>query len=215
MVREVVSRYLEEAGFDVALAADGPAALAALAGGGVDLVVLDVMLPGRDGLSVLRELRVGDGPPVILVTARSDEVDRIAGLEGGADDYVVKPFSPRELVARVRAVLRRATAVPGGEGRLDFDGLSIDPVTREVMVRGETLELTRLEFDLLYHLASHPRQVFSRRQLLEAVWDSSPEWQDPSTVTVHVRRLRRRIEPDPEAPRWVVTVWGVGYRFEP
>ncbi|MDX1657398.1 MAG: response regulator transcription factor [Nitriliruptorales bacterium] len=215
MVREVVSRYLTDAGYEVETLSDGDSARRTLASSPPDLVVLDVMLPGQDGLSLLRQLRSRSvDVPVILLTARSDEVDRIQGLDIGADDYVVKPFSPRELVARVRSVLRR-TGDPTPAEPLEFDGLSINPATREVRAGGEQVELTRREFDLLFHLASHPRQVFSRAHLLQSVWDSSPDWQDPSTVTVHVRRLRSKIEPDPDEPRWIVTVWGVGYRFEP
>ena len=222
MVREVTTRYLERSGYEVETAADGDAALEALRRHTPDLVILDVMLPTVDGLSVLHRLRRGGDAslaaaaevPVILLTARSDELDRVAGLEIGADDYVTKPFSPRELVARVRSVLRRVQP-PVRTDPLVFDGLSIDPVTREVAVDGRLAELTRREFDLLHFLASSPRQVFSRAQLLAHVWESSPEWQDPSTVTVHVRRLRAKIEVDPDAPRWITTVWGVGYRFEP
>ena len=151
---------------------------------------------------------------MILLTARAEEADRVAGLELGADDYVVKPFSPRELTARVRSVLRRATPRPV-LGRLTFDGLTIDTASREVSVDGIAVDLTAREFDLLAFLASSPRQVFSRGQLLEQVWGSSTEWQDPATVTVHVRRLRQKIDADPQNPRWVTTVWGVGYRFEP
>ena len=213
MVRDVVSRYLEAAGFSVQAIADGEEALKALRRATPDLVVLDVMLPGRDGLSVLHELRMFSDVPVILLTARSDEIDRIVGLEKGADDYVVKPFSPRELVARVRAVLKRVG--PSRGEQLEFDGLSIDPTTRDVIVAGRRVELTRLEFDLLHHLARSPRQVFTRADLLRSVWDSSPDWQDDSTVTTHVRRLRRKIEGDPDSPRWICTQWGVGYRFEP
>ena len=152
--------------------------------------------------------------PVILLTARAEEVDRVTGLELGADDYVVKPFSPRELTARVRSVLRRSAPrhVPGS---LTFDGLTIDTASREVAVEGSRVDLTAREFDLLAFLATNPRQVFSRGQLLEQVWDSSTAWQDPATVTVHVRRLRQKIDADPQNPRWVTTVWGVGYRFEP
>ena len=152
--------------------------------------------------------------PVILLTARTDETDRVLGLELGADDYVVKPFSPRELVARVRSVLRRAGA-PTGTPLLAYDGLRIDTVAREVHVDDALVALTAKEFDVLAYLATNPRQVFSRAQLLEAVWDSSPDYQDPATVTVHVRRVRNKIERDPEQPRWIATVWGVGYRFEP
>lgn len=215
MVREVVADYLTDAGYVVETLADGDSARVALRAGLPDLVVLDVMLPGRDGLSLLRELRqTSVDVPVILLTARSDEVDRIQGLDDGADDYVVKPFSPRELVARIQSVLRRAVRT-GPTDPLTFDGLSIDPATREVRAAGRVVELTRREFDLLLHLAANPRQVFSRAQLLESVWDSSPEWQDPATVTVHIRRLRTKIENDPDEPRRIVTMWGVGYRFEP
>jgi DNA-binding response OmpR family regulator len=153
---------------------------------------------------------------VILLTARADEIDRVLGLELGADDYVVKPFSPRELAARVRTVLRRFNA-PVSDGRVpvEFGRLRIDPTTRDVTVDGGGVELTPKEFDLLYTLARSPRQVFSRRQLLSQVWDSAPEYQDSATVTVHVGRLRQKLEDNPDNPRWITTVWGVGYRFEP
>ncbi len=214
MVREVVAAYLQREGFRVAEAADGAAALDQLAAGLPDLVVLDLMLPHIDGYEVMRRLRRTSDVPVILLTARTEEPDRVLGLELGADDYVVKPFSPRELAARVRTVLRRAR--PRQEPvRLEFEGLVVDSRTREVLVDGAAVDLTAREFELLAFLAAAPRQVFSRGQLLEQVWDSSPDYQDPSTVTVHVRRIRHKIEPDPRRPRWVVTVWGVGYRFEP
>ncbi|MEA3503249.1 MAG: response regulator transcription factor, partial [Actinomycetota bacterium] len=162
------------------------------------------------------ELRKHADIPVILLTARTEEVDRVLGLELGADDYVVKPFSPRELAARVRTVLRRAArAEPTvAETVISFDGLEVDGRSREVRVDGDLVDLTAKEFDLLAFLASSPRQVFSRGQLLEQVWDSSTEWQDASTVTVHIRRVRRKIERNPDEPRWISTVWGVGYRFE-
>jgi len=211
-VRDVVARYLERDGFVVCEVGDGDEVAAAVETFRPDLVVLDVMLPGRSGLDVLRDL--GNRVPVILLTARTDETDRVLGLELGADDYVVKPFSPRELVARVRSVLRRAGA-PTGTAVLAFDGLRVDTVAREVHVDDAVVALTAKEFDVLAHLATHPRQVFSRAQLLAAVWDSSPDYQDPATVTVHVRRVRNKIERDPEQPRWIATVWGVGYRFEP
>ncbi len=214
MVREVVAAYLEREGYRVAEAKDGAAALDAVAAQLPDLVVLDLMLPRVDGYEVMRRLRRRADIPVILLTARTEEPDRVLGLELGADDYVVKPFSPRELAARVRSVLRRARPRPEPV-RLEFAGLTIDTGAREVLAAGAPVELTAREFDLLAFLAASPRQVFSRGQLLEQVWDSSPDYQDPSTVTVHVRRIRRKIEPDPENPRWVVTVWGVGYRFEP
>jgi DNA-binding response OmpR family regulator len=215
-VREVVGDYLRRDGFVVHEAGDGAEALAAVAGFRPDLVVLDLMLPAVPGLDVLRELRSGSSIPVILLTARAEESDRVVGLELGADDYVVKPFSPRELAARVRSVLRRSGSSPQNDDRLlTFDGLSIDLKSREVTVDGTTVALTPKEFDVLAHLASHPRQVYSRAQLLTQVWDSSAEYQDPATVTVHVRRVRNKIERSPENPRWIVTVFGVGYRFEP
>ena len=214
MVREVVVSYLEREGFKVAEAADGDTALRLVLEGRPDLVVLDIMLPAINGLEVLSEIRKRYDVPVILLTARTEEVDRILGLELGADDYVVKPFSPRELMARVRSVLRRSRpAAPSP--RLEFAGLVIDGTTREVLVGDAAVEMTPKEFDLLAFLASSPRQVFSRTQLLEQVWDSSPDYQDPSTVTVHIRRIRQKIEHDPDDPRWVCTVWGVGYKFAP
>jgi DNA-binding response OmpR family regulator len=216
MVREVVAAYLDRDGFVVDEAADGRRALELVDRNTPDLVVLDVMLPEIDGFSLLSEIRRRAGEvPVIMLTARSDEADRVSGLELGADDYVVKPFSPRELVARVRSVLRRSQAPSTSGSRLEFDDLVIDEATREVTVDGTEVALTVKEFDLLAFLAHSPRQVFSRGQLLEHVWDSSADYQDPSTVTVHVRRLRQKIEPNADDPRWVITVRGIGYRFEP
>jgi len=215
MVREVVAQYLQRDGHNVHEVGDGTAALAWLADHRPDLVVLDIMLPGTDGLSVLRHLRATGDIPVILLTAQADELDRVLGLELGADDYVVKPFSPRELAARVRTVLRRSAPTVSGGAALDFDGLRIDPRAREVDIAGRSVALTPKEFDLLYTLAQSPRQVFSRRELLHRVWESAPEYQDPATVTVHVGRLRQKLETDPEEPRWITTARGVGYRFEP
>jgi DNA-binding response OmpR family regulator len=215
MVREVVCAYLAREGFTVEEAADGRTALDHIRSHQPDLVVLDVMLPEIDGFSLLAEVRKKTDVPVILLTARTEEPDRVLGLELGADDYVVKPFSPRELAARVRTVLRRAQTSRSVAERLQFDGLTIDGATREVTVDGRTVDLTPREFELLAYLAASPRQVFSRAQILEQVWDSSDEWQDPSTVTVHVRRIRQKIEENPNTPRYVCTVWGVGYRFEP
>jgi DNA-binding response OmpR family regulator len=219
-VVEVVSLYLRREGFAVRTARDGLAALAAIGERTPALVVLDLMLPTVDGLEIVRRLR-RDGArsiPIILLTARSQETDRIYGLELGADDYVTKPFSPAELVARIKAVLRRAQpAMPGGardEQPIEHADLRIDPVTRLVNVRGDEVELTVTEFNLLYFLASHPRQVFSRDQLLQGVWGFS-EYVDPSTVTVHIRRLREKIEVNPSRPSWLVTAWGIGYKFEP
>jgi DNA-binding response OmpR family regulator len=214
MVREVVTRYLEHDGFSVIAVENGRDALVAVKKAAPDLIILDIMLPEIDGLDVLTRLRRSGDVPIILLTARTSEADRVFGLELGADDYVVKPFSPRELTARVRSVLRRSARDPGSR-RLEFGGLQIDPATREVMVDGVPVELTAREFDLLAFLAGSPRQVFSRAQLLSQVWESSAEWQDPATVTVHVRRVRQKIEHDPDDPQRLVTVRGVGYRFEP
>jgi DNA-binding response OmpR family regulator len=216
-VREVVAGYLRRDGHDVVEVGDGAGALAEL--GGADrpaLVVLDLMLPGTDGFTILRTIRQQGDLPVIVLTARSEEIDRVRGLELGADDYVVKPFSPRELAARVNNVLRRAShgATESGD-EINFDGLCIEPAAREVRLDGTPIELTPREFDVLLHLARSPRQVFSRAQLLDQVWHSSIDWQDPATVTVHIRRIRNKIEADVDNPRWITTVWGVGYRFEP
>lgn len=215
-VREVVVAYLERDGFRVTDVASVEAARAHLDGLEPDLVILDVMLPPESGLDLLADLRRGGDTPVILLTSRSEETDKILGLELGADDYVTKPFSPRELVARVRSVLRRSGGAQTPESTsLEYDRITLDHATREVTVDGDSVDLTAKEFDLLFYLASHPRQVFSRNQLLEQVWDSSSEWQDPATVTVHIRRIRTKIEADPKEPKWLTTVWGVGYRFEP
>jgi DNA-binding response OmpR family regulator len=217
IVREVVCTYLEREGYTTLQASAGRSALSLIESEQPDLIVLDVMLPEVDGYTVLAELRRRADVPVILLTARTEETDRVLGLELGADDYVVKPFSPRELVARVRTVLRRSGRLESSAptALLEFDGLEIDGRSREVRVDGEPVELTAREFDLLAFLAAAPKQVFSRSQLLEQVWDSSADWQDASTVTVHIRRIRRKIERDPNEPRWIATVWGVGYRFEP
>jgi len=214
-VREVVAQYLTRDGYEVRELDRGDALQQAVADFRPDLIVLDIMLPGGSGLDYLRQAGP-DRVPVILLTARVEESDRVLGLELGADDYVSKPFSPRELVARVRTVLRRAQPVTPAPGTtLRFDGLRIDLPAREVFVDEAPVALTAKEFDLLAFLAQAPRQVFSRAQLLQHVWDSSPDYQDPATVTVHVRRLRNKIEADPEHARWITTVWGVGYRFEP
>jgi DNA-binding response OmpR family regulator len=196
MVREVVSAYLERDGFVVTEAGDGPEALRHLDAQQPDLMILDVMLPGTDGLTVLNLVRDRSDTPVILLSARADEADRVVGLEMGADDYVVKPFSPRELATRARTVLRRVSQQRPTGDRIEFEGLTIDPARREVIVGGDLAELPPKEFDLLLFLATSPGQVFSRGQILDHVWDSSSDWQDPSTVTV-------------------LTVWGVGYRFDP
>ena len=213
-VRVLLTRYLEMEGFEVDQVSDGGGALAAIASTKPDLVLLDLMLPAQDGLDILTRLRRDSDVPVILLTARGSEADRILGLKLGADDYVVKPFSPGELTARINSVLRRSrSAAP--QQVLQFEGLSLDLATREVTVGNLMVSTTAREFDLLSFLASSPRQVFTRQQLLENVWDSSGEWQDPDTVTEHIRRIRRRIEADPDHPRWIKTVRGVGYRFDP
>jgi DNA-binding response OmpR family regulator len=213
MVRDVLERYLTAEGFAVRSAADGEEALARIDEGLPDLVLLDLMLPKVDGYEVLSRIRDQGSTPVIMLTARGEETDRIVGLDLGADDYVTKPFSPREVVARVRAVLRRTGTAIDGES-LRYGDLEIDGDRREARLRGEPVRLTRKEFDLLHHLASRPGVTLTRTQLLEDVWDFA--WDgDSSTVTVHVRRLREKIEDDPSAPTRIVTVWGVGYRFEP
>ncbi len=216
-VAEVVSLYLRRAGYGVRVVANGQAALREIDQQPPNLIVLDLMLPGLDGWALTRRVRERGDTPIIMVTARSQETDRIAGLEMGADDYVTKPFSPQELVSRVRAVLRRSKPAGAGEPTeraLTFDDLSIDPQTRLVTIHGEEKSLTAKEFDLLWLLARHPRQVFSRNQLLERVWGMA-DYIDPGTVTVHVRRLREKIERDPSNPQHLQTAWGVGYKFEP
>jgi len=216
-ISEVVSRYLERAGYDTRIARDGPQALTAVAEDAPDLVVLDLMLPGIDGLEVMRRLREREPErrPIILLTAKGEPTDRVIGLRLGADDYVVKPFSPAELVARVDAVLRRVVQTPSEpETPIEFDDLRIDPAARRVEVRGEEAALTVREYDLLLFFARHPGQVFSRDQLMDAVWQYS-FYTDTSSVTVHIRRLRSKIEESPSEPKRLQTVWGVGYRFQP
>ena len=212
IVREVVVRYLQREGYRTLEAADGDRARELLERDPPNLVVLDVMLPGTDGLTLCRWIRSRSELPVILLTARGEEADRIVGLELGADDYVTKPFSPRELAARVRTVLRRTAPPSLGEARVAVGDVEIDAGTREVSRRGVPLKLTAREFDLLWFLASHPRLVFSRRQLMDRVWGYEAAL-DTGTVTVHVRRLREKIEDDPSRPTLLETVWGVGYRF--
>jgi two-component system response regulator ResD len=215
-IAEVVSRYLERAGYRTRIAATGPQALELAAHQRPDLVVLDLMLPGIDGLEVMRRLRQPEGRPIatILLTAKGDESDRVIGLRLGADDYVVKPFSPAELVARVDAVLRRVDTSSGSHEPIELEDMTIDPLARRVFARGEEVTLTQREFDVLLFLARHPGQAFSRNQLMDAIWQYS-FYTDTSTVTVHVRRLRAKIEADPAQPRHIETVWGVGYRFAP
>jgi len=214
IVREVVVKYLRREGFRTLEAGDGDTARELVERERLDLVVLDLMLPGTDGLAICRWIRARSTLPVIMLTARGEEADRIVGLELGADDYVTKPFSPRELAARVRTVLRRAQPSIARDERLAFGDLELDAATREVTRSGEPLKLTAKEFDLLWFLASHPRRVFSRDQLMDRVWGYEAAL-DTGTVTVHVRRLREKIEDDPSHPRRLETVWGAGYRFVP
>ncbi|MFO7663148.1 MAG: response regulator transcription factor [Chloroflexota bacterium] len=218
-VVEVVSLYLQREGFRVRSAANGTEALVALQAERPSLVILDIMLPHIDGTTLIRRMRENPAldVPVIMLSARSQETDRIYGLDLGADDYVTKPFSPTELVSRVKAVLRRSYGknISGEtESPIDFGDLRIDPVTRDVILQGREIELTATEFNLLWFMATHPRQVFRRHQLLQNVWGFS-DYLDPSTVTVHIRRLREKIESDPANPVYLQTVWGVGYKFEP
>ncbi len=221
-IAEVVGLYLQRAGYQVRTATDGKIAMTALENELPDLVILDLMLPEIDGLSLTRWLRERSDVPIIMLTARREEIDRIAGLEMGADDYVVKPFSPQELVSRVRAVMRRLKRASSQDGQapasterpLTYSELVIDAPSRTVTVSGKDIPLTAKEFDMLYLLAQHPKQVYTREQLLDRVWGGA-EYIDPGTVTVHIRRVREKIEADPSKPVRLVTVWGVGYKFEP
>jgi DNA-binding response OmpR family regulator len=217
VVRDVVVRYLNHDGFDTLEAADGATARRSIEADSPDLVVLDVMIPEGNGLDLCRWIRANGDLPVILLTARGEESDRITGLELGADDYVVKPFSPRELVIRVKSILRRVAPDKKGAMRhIEAGGLSIDADRREVLLRGMDVGLTATEFDLLWCLASHPLVAFSREQLLAQVWGYDTALDaGTATVTVHVRRLREKIEDDPSDPRRLSTVWGFGYRFTP
>ena len=214
IVREVVVRYLAREGHRTLEAADGNAARDAITHADPDLVVLDVMLPGTDGLELCKWIRSTSELPVIMLTARGEEADRIVGLELGADDYVTKPFSPRELAARVRSVLRRATPADAAVERLTFGDVELERATRDARKAGAEVRLTAKEFDLLWFLASHPRRVFSRDQLMASVWGYTAAL-DTGTVTVHVRRLREKLEDSPSQPRHLQTVWGVGYRLAP
>jgi len=218
-IAEVVSLYLRRAGYSVLIAPDGRQAMNMFDRQQPDFVILDLMLPEVDGLSLTRWLRDRSDIPIIMLTARREEMDRITGLEMGADDYVIKPFSPQELVSRVRAVMRRLGRdverdAEENERTLSFEDLSVDPRSRVVTVKSSPIELTAKEFDMLYLLARHPKQVFTREQLLERIWGGA-QYIDPGTVTVHVRRLREKIEDDPSKPIRLLTVWGVGYKFEP
>jgi DNA-binding response OmpR family regulator len=213
IVRDVVTRYLERDGHRIVVAADGDEARGKIAGESPNLVVLDVMLPGEtDGLALCRWIRSTSDLAVILLTARGDETDRIIGLELGADDYVTKPFSPRELASRVRTVLRRTHPSPPPRDRIEVGSLVVDAVQHEVRRNGALLTLTAREFELLWFLASNPNRVFSRDQLMASVWGYSAAL-DTGTVTVHIRRLREKLEEDPSEPRLLETIWGVGYRF--
>ena len=214
-IREVVRRYLEREGYSVKEAADGFEALGLIRSSSPDLIILDLMLPGIDGLSLTQHIRQDRQIPILMLTAKGEANDRIRGLDLGADDYMAKPFSPQEVVSRVRAILRRTdkeTEVGIGK-KLIYGDLTIDPVSRIVSLEGNTVTLTAKEFDLIYFFANNPRQVFSRLQLLEHVWGDEL-YTDPSTVTVHIRRLREKIEIDPSKPKYLLTVWGIGYKFE-
>lgn len=216
-IAEVVSLYLKRAGYSAQIAPDGRQAMNLFERRKPDLVILDLMLPEVDGLSLTRWMRERSNVPIIMLTARREEIDRITGLEMGADDYVVKPFSPQELVSRVRAVMRRVGREQTDlepERSLSFGDLNINPNSRVVTLKNTAIELTVKEFDMLHLLARHPKQVFTREQLLERVWGGA-QYIDPGTVTVHVRRLREKIEVDPSKPAHLLTVWGVGYKFEP
>ncbi len=217
-VREVLGQYLGLEGFDVLAAADGAAALQMFQRTPPDLMILDLMLPSVDGIEVCRRVRAVSAVPIVMLTARGEEADKIEGFRAGTDDYVTKPFSPREVVMRVQAIVRRlrATDVPAMvlDDTVHVGSLVIRPRLRRVEREGVPLELTTKEFDLLHFLASHPREVFTRQHLLDRVWDYS-YYGDSGTVTVHIRRLREKIEADPARPRHVKTVWGVGYKFEP
>jgi DNA-binding response OmpR family regulator len=212
-IRTLLCRLLATEGYEVEEAADGPSALQKISAQAPDLLLLDVMMPGQDGLEVLEGLRRTSNVPVILLTAKGEEADRVLGFRFGADDYVVKPFSSAELSGRIAAVLRR-TGGTRATTTLDFDGLHVDLARRAVTVRGAAVDLPAREFEVLAFLASSPGQTFSREQLMEALWPPSGE-RHPGTVTEHIGRLRRRIEEDPDRPRWIRTVRGVGYRFEP
>jgi DNA-binding response OmpR family regulator len=213
-IQKLLTYPLEREGYTVVQARDGEEALRRFAEQPVDLVVLDVMLPRLDGLEVCRRLRTGSAVPIIMLTARDDEVDKVLGLELGADDYITKPFSIREFRSRIRAVLRRAglRADHATDGTIEAGAIAIDPAKRAVTVDGERAQLTYVEFEVLHTLASHPGRVYSRQALLEAVWGDSA-YREPRTIDVHIRHLREKIEADPREPAYIFTVRGVGYRF--
>ena len=218
-ITKLLENYLTGEGYEVVVASSGASALTATSSAEPDLVLLDIVLGAEDGRDVLRELRLISDVPTIFLTGRGLEAERIAGLKMGADDYIVKPFALGEVLARIESVLRRSgVSLAQNEierPNLKFGELQINESTHEVRLAGELLDLTSKEFSLLAFLASSPRQVFSREQLLEHVWSSSSEWQNDATVTEHIRRLRSKIESDPDHPRWITTVRGFGYRFEP
>jgi two-component system response regulator ResD len=211
-IRELLNLYLSREGFEILQAADGASALEVAGAYAPLLIILDIMMPKMDGWEVLRALRQKGAMPVIMLTAKGEEVDRVLGLELGADDYITKPFSPRELVARVKAVLRRTTKTDKEPEMLDFGHFSIDKSAREIKVQGKHVPCPVKEFDLLWLLATNQNRTFTREQLLQKVWGYD-FFGDARTVDVHVRRIREKIEPDPDAPRFIVTVWGVGYKF--
>src|SRR5215471_4837973 len=215
-VRKVLTFPLERDGYQVVQAADGEEALARFGDQPVDLVVLDIMLPKLDGLEVCKQLRSRSSVPIIMLTARDDELDKVVGLELGADDYITKPFSIREFRSRVRALLRRASAMRsnGQQAAISAHGLTIDTGRRSVEIDGRGVQLTYVEFELLRTLASHPGRVYSRRMLLEALWGGA-DYREPRTIDVHVRHLREKLEHDPSEPEFILTVRGVGYRFRP
>jgi DNA-binding response OmpR family regulator len=211
--RQAAKRALEREGFQVTEAKDGHEALEGIAAGSPDVVLLDLTMPGMSGLEVLTQVRRSNSDPVIVLSGQAQESERVIAFELGADDYIVKPFLVRELPARIRSLLRRTRRHTSP--RMEFGPLEIRLEEREVLLEGAPIETTPREFDLLAKLASSPRRAFSRAELLEQVWGSSRDWQDPATVTEHIRRLRRKIENDPEKPKWLLTVRGVGYRFDP
>ena len=214
-VRTLINDLLTDEGFKVDAADTADLALSKLRDRPADVVLLDISMPTMSGLDLMGEIRKHNDVPIIFVTGKGGEMDRVLGLRLGADDYVVKPFSAPELVARIHSVLRRSHREPTGASVMEFGELSIDMQTREIVVKGDVIETTAKEFDLLVFLAQAPRHVFSREQILKNVWDSSANWQDAATVTEHVRRIRKKIEVNPDEPRWLKTVRGVGYRFEP
>jgi two-component system OmpR family response regulator len=214
-VCELISLYFEKAGYEIICSGDGSEGIDMIRSHKPDMVILDLMLPGMDGLDVCKEIRKSSNVPLIMLSARVDEVDRVLGLEIGADDYVTKPFSPRELLARVKAVLRRAAYIPSPDEQqiLSMPGIAVSRISREVMVGDERIDLTPKEFDLLWYLASNRNRVFTREQLLEQVWAYQEFYGDERTVDQHIKRLRRKIEIN-GSPCRITTIWGVGYKFE-